>query len=315
MLAQEDLAQVGPLPSAPRPSPAGAVKFGALVALGLAGMAVLSGCTSEPPVSGPESLCSDSVPAPPTVPEHLTDHHDMQYRELAPGTVRIDLIRQTEEDSDGDEDPVALSPFGVYLGSGVFHDTNGNVSLVPELAFGEQLSPEQATRICVDGPWAGDYTIHHQQDGTTQVKGPWTSVTVTRDGDVALVKGPFGQEYRFTEGDGRVALDGPWHSDFTFTRQNGEIRADGPWSFDYTVKQEGNVTRFDGPWTNDFTIERNGDTLRVDGPWSADYTVTRTENSLHVDGPWSADYTATRNGDTVTVEGPWSDDHTIIYKP
>lgn len=266
---------------------AGDSNKGKLLLLGLgAAVAVvgLSGCTapSNPP---PISQCtSDQFTA-------STEDGTLKVEVIPSELGTIDLVRQTttetDTDSDGDTttttEDVPLSPIGVYLGDGIFLDSNGNLSLVPARAFGVQVTPSDATsiRVSPDG-WGNDFTI--ERNGS--------NVEVDAQG--------FGKLNAFTvrEGENSAYIDVPSIGGL------GDVRID----------RRGNTTTIDpvgfGSW-DQMRIVRNGNTIRVEQPgWRSDIIITKTENSFSVDYPgWGGEAKAHFCKDEITIDhyGSWSD--------
>ncbi len=303
----------------------GWARAGLFVAAALAGVAGLAGCAATPSTPPSSTTCT-AVPAAEgnqaaAAMQSQSQTGSMEFQVVPEGLGRIDLIRQTESksttDSDGNtsttEEDVAYSPFGVYLGNGLFHDTNGNLSLVPGLAFQEGFAPAPSSTICFDGPWGADYQVAPDGQGVT-LDGPWGSdFTVTRDGQVTKVDGPWGNDHEVTAQGDTVKVDGPWSKDYKITRSGDTIKSDGPWGDDYTVQKDGDRTQVDGPWGRDYTIQREGNTINVSGPWGSKVSIVREGDTLTVKVPWSADYKIIREGDSVRVDGPWGVDSTTTW--
>ena len=305
------------------PSLGTAARLG-LVALAVAGVAGLAGCDPAPSTPAPPSVCK-AVPAQAgnqaaAALEAQSAAGSMEFQVVPEGLGRVDLLRQTEtktsRDLDGHrttrQEDVPHSPFGVYLGEGLFHDTNGNLSLVPALAFPD-FAPAGSSTVCFDGPWGLDYQVSPQA-GAVRLDGPWgADFDVTRQGELTRIDGPAGADHAIVKSGDTVQVDGPWGRDYTLTRTGDTIRSNWPWNDDYTITRTGETTRVDGPWSRDFTIRREGNRIIVDGPWGNDTTLTRDGDRIVVDGPSARDYTLRREGDTLRIEGRWIDKSTTTY--
>ena len=140
------------------------VGLGAAVAIG-----GLTGCSS-PSTPPPVSQCTST--------DFTASTSDGEFRvEVVPQDLgTVDLVRNTttETDSEGDTETVdvPLSDVGIYLGDGIFFDSNGNLSLIPARAFGVQVTPSDATTIQYQPQgWGNDLTIRRDGRGTASVDG------------------------------------------------------------------------------------------------------------------------------------------------
>lgn len=269
-------------PAAKGPS-AGKIALGVLAAGGA--LVALSGC-SAPDAPPPAEQCTSNSW------ETSTSEGQFKVEVLPEQLGSIDLIRQTETttstDSDGDTetdtDPVALSPIGVYLGDGIFFDTNGNLRLVPARAFGLQITDGDASSI------------------TVEQQGILNDLSIERDGGRVVVDGSgFGRlnSIVVTEGANGATINphgfGNWNS--------------------IKFEQRGNRTIIDphgfGSW-DQIVITRDGNRTTIEQPgwFHTTTTITRTENSIKVDppGPWNTSV-AHFCGDHVKIDptGPWND--------
>ena len=269
------------------PSDAGDSNKGKLALLGLgAAVAVvgLSGCTA-PSTPPPISQCtSDQFSA-------STEAGAFRVEVIPSELGSVDLIRQTttetDTDSDGDTttttEDVPLSPIGVYLGDGIFFDSNGNLSLVPARAFGVQVTPSDASsiRVSPDG-WGNDFSI--ERNGSR--------VEVDAQG--------FGKLNAFTvqEGENSAFIDVPSIGGL------GDVR----------IERRGSTTTIDpvgfGSW-DQIRIVRSGNSIRVEQPgWGGDIVIDKTENSFSVDYPgWGGKTNAHYCEDGLTIDryGSWGD--------
>lgn len=260
---------------------------GALAGLAVTGAVLgLAGTAQAAPA---EASLSQSVSDSLTLP-------DPSFRVIPHGLTRVDLLRQTKEDSDGDSENVPYSAFGIYLGQGLFHDTNGNLVLVPSLAFDESLGINDYSRLEARGGLGADFDLT-RNGGRIEIDGPlWDNYTIREDGSKATLRGP-------TVGGG-----------FDFVRDGNQTRADGPLWNDYSIRADGNVVRVQLPgFAGSFEIKPSADRIEVDGPLWNDTTITRRGDLIQVDGPGFNDYDLRRNGNRIDVDGPGWDDYTITY--
>ncbi|MEW6282618.1 MAG: hypothetical protein AB1758_28675 [Candidatus Eremiobacterota bacterium] len=263
-------------------------KAAAVGALVVVGAGLLAGCgPAPPPVT---QTVTSNLPAA-GISVDANHQGDLGVEVLPPGTARIDLHRETrtERDSDGDShtEDVPYSPVGVYLGNGIFLDTNGNLSLLPERAFEDSDRGAAVGSVEVDGA------------------GLWDNVSVTRDGNRVIVSAPGpANDYTFTHEGNRVQMDGPLWGDVTITREGDHLLVDGPLWGDFHINRSENQVRVTGPAFLGYTITRQGDTLDVDGPLWSDVRIARQGDTIRVDGPAWADMTIRQIGTTTRLEGP-----------
>lgn len=134
----------------------------------------------------------------------------MRFEVLPNAAGKIDLVRQQDSEDDGDGGSRSvdrqLSPLGVYLGDGVFLDSNMNLSFVPSrVVQGPVLEPAQSLEvrgaIRADVSQQGDTTTIQRfgpdqsvrQLGADRVEfrpGSWSSpVQISRSGDTTTIEG------------------------------------------------------------------------------------------------------------------------------
>ncbi|MBN9419445.1 MAG: hypothetical protein J0I12_28580 [Candidatus Eremiobacteraeota bacterium] len=269
----------------------------------LAGGAALTGCTQAPPVQ----------PIQATTPMPL---ENPQLMLLPEGVVRVDLDRSTttttSTDSDGNttssesDDP--YSTVGVYMGGGIFRDTNDNLVFVPQLALGQEVGLTQFQQARLgdsEGRWFGSPTLTRQADG---------SVTTSRLSP---------DSFRSTPGSVQT-ISGRRASD-EVVRTNGglEIREWG--RARYEIKQNGNgiqVFKY-GRQTHTLTrqdntihvqkydrrpdvITQDGGTITVTESYSSrPKTITQTENGFHVEQRGYRPYTVNYSDSEVRSDHNW----------
>ncbi|MCA9794473.1 MAG: hypothetical protein KC910_21845 [Candidatus Eremiobacteraeota bacterium] len=271
---------------------AGLAAAGALAGLSQAAEAAPAGASLSQPVS-------DSLSLP-----------DPSFQVVPEGLTRVDLVRQTSEDSKGNKEDVPYSAFGIYLGHGLFHDTNNNLVLVPSLAFDESVAINDYSRLEARGPLGQDFDITRSQ-GRIEIDGPlWNNYTINESGSKATLRGAgLGGGYDFVHSGDRIEADGPLFADYTVRADGNRLHVQLPGfggSFDITRSPD--RIEVDGPLWNDTTITRRGDQIQVDGPGWNDYDLSRHGNRIEVDGPGWNDYTITYGQDEVHSDGPgWAD--------
>lgn len=273
-----------------------------LVAGTMAGVAGLGAFAPQAQAAPIDRLVTDSI--------SQTD--GLEVTVLPPGTARVDILRKTEERYNpgrtaGDQErDVPYSDVGVNLGGGLFHDSNGNLSLVPTLAAGWQPGISNFKRVEMDIPGYNENltkfgdTIHYKdgrysrnvyvpEHGNLEVhrKGKQTEYEVLQNG--VQYRGKDGLEWRVTQEGNTIKVDGPGDDDYTLNYSKTgidvvgkhvantittsdtkvEIKGSGPDSVITRSGSGGAVTTVEtsGPF-NDYTIVKDGNTIRIDAPFS-----------------------------------------------
>ncbi|MEW6283350.1 MAG: hypothetical protein AB1758_32375, partial [Candidatus Eremiobacterota bacterium] len=154
-------------------------RIAAVVALGLVGVGFLAGCGSS--AAPPQACVSGNYQAA-----------DLSFEVIPIEAPRVDVYRAThsevEKGPDGTEVtrsvPNEYSPFGVYLGDGLFYDFNGNLTMVPQRLAAGPLVPQDATRITVDPTGFNNTTDVTRRGDRVNVDPPgWgNSTDVVKDG-------------------------------------------------------------------------------------------------------------------------------------
>ncbi len=280
----------------------------AFVGLGLAAL-TLAGCgPSVPPIS--DTITTNLPAAGISVDANHTGDYGVEV--LPQGTARIDLHRETrtETDSDGDShtENVEYSPVGVYLGSGVFLDLNGNLSLIPERAFAETSRGAAASHVDIDGPGIFNRIDVRRDAGgvTVDPSGPG-SYRITHEGNRIRVDGPLWADWNISREGDTTRVDLPLWGNFQVTRTENGARVRGPVFLDYAITRQGDQLNVDGPLFNDYTITRQGDALQVSGPAFHRIDVSQHGTTTRQEGRTYA-YNVTRDGNEVKVDGPGWDD-------
>ena len=96
------------------------------------------------------------------------------------GYPRIDVMRRTDTDSEGNEFPVDYSQTGIDLGDGIFYDLAGHITISPDRAMGEQAGKNDFGGAHLDSPG-------------------WNDTRVSRSGENVLVDGPGWNDFRINE--------------------------------------------------------------------------------------------------------------------
>ncbi|MCA9790250.1 MAG: hypothetical protein KC910_00585 [Candidatus Eremiobacteraeota bacterium] len=293
----------------------------ALLVLG--GLAVVAGgLATLPPAATPPpaSQCTSSTWSA------ETNQGEMKVEVIPEQMGSIDIVRQTYTetytDSQGETQTrtvnVDRSPIGVYLGDGLFFDTNGNLAMIPARAFGGPLvEPTQGKTLLEPDGWLNDITIDRQgsevkvdaqgfgvlnsikvTEGTEQTKidpwglGKWNSITITRHGNQTTIDPHgFGSWDAITitrDGNNLRVTEPGWfwnHTNITKTENAYRIDPDGPLNSTSAFFCGDQVTMDSNGILNTITIKNHNGTLEIShpGPWN-DATVTRTDKGVRIDG-------------------------------
>ena len=211
---------------------------GALV--GIAGFTALAPSLAQAaPIS---SLVTDSI----------AETDGLEVTVLPRGTARIDVLRKQNYRPGSvrtvngrrtvrreDVSQAGHSDVGVHLGRGLFHDTNGNLVLVPTMAAGWNDAISDFTRVDMHIPGPDDtvtrfgHTVHHTTSAYNRSiyvetaegrvlehhkKGDKESAYQVLGNGVQFVGESGALEWRVTErGDNAVFVDGPGEQDMTIT--------------------------------------------------------------------------------------------------
>ena len=281
------------------------VKLGFWQKVAAGTMAGIAGFTALAPQA-------NAAPIDNLVTDAISQTDGLEVMVLPTGTARVDILRKTEARyspgrTANNERDVPYSNVGVHLGRGIFHDANGNLSLVPTLAAGWEDGVSDFTRVELDIPGYDEVvtrfgeTVHHKESSYTRnvyVNAPDGDMEVHRKGKMTeyevlpngiQFRGQEGLEWRITESGTTLNVDGPGNDDYTLNysstgidvvgrrRSNTistsptqvQVRGSGS---DISVNRsgpEGTVTTVETSGIfNDYTIIRNGDnSFRVEGPF------------------------------------------------
>lgn len=227
----------------------------------------------------------------------------MEVMLLPRGTPRIDLVRQTEmryQGGDQRERDIPYSDVGVHLGDGLFHDVNGNLSLVPALKFGHEVGATDFRRIDMDVPgWDESVvrfgnTVHYSESpytrhvfaevgGTIRLSNKQGEQTYEQLQNGVQFRSEEGVHWRVTRDGQNIHIDGPGENDSNIFMTEGVLRVSGQRnrrtdaiSLDSSVQINGY-----GPDSN--TRYGSQTTVEVGGPMN-DYTITPTADGYLVEG-------------------------------
>ena len=170
-----------------------------------------------------------------------TDIQVLKVLVLPQGTPRLDVIREQQVygghyDSDQRVVKEDYSQVGVNLGGGLFQDVEGNLSVVPFVTFG----------------W--DLTAHNFQRVDIGEKGQ----SVQRFGNTVHFTESSSKREVYTVKEGRVELQGPRGRTLFERQDDGSIHVKGP-NKEYTVRQEGLYYKVEQAGQPDMTVLRTGD--------------------------------------------------------
>ncbi len=251
---------------------------------------------------------ANAAPTQSIVTQDTSAQDGLEVMVLPHNTPRVDLIRKTYErhDDRGQDRKESYSDVGVHLGGGIFHDTNGNLSLVPSLAAGWNDGITDFSQVEATVPLGYDDTISrfgntvHFKDSPysryvfvelsnrTEIHHRGDVETYELIGDGVQFRSEPGLLWRVTQGaNGTILVDGPGDQDVTlnYGRNGIDVRGQGISNqvhhdanrlairgsgTDYTATRYGNgaLTEIDGGFLNQSSIIRNGDHIRIEGTFS-----------------------------------------------
>lgn len=254
---------------------------------------------------------AQAAPLDQLVTESISQSDGLEVTVLPPGTARVDILRKTEHRrtasrTAGSERDVPYSDVGVHIGRGIFHDSNGNLALIPTLAAGWGDGISDFKRVEMDIPGYDEVvtrfgeTVHHKDgrysrnvyvertDGDLEVhrKGDQTAYEVLPNG--VQFRGEQGLEWRITQDGSVLHVDGPDSDDYTLTYSPTGIDLVGERDANTITTSETQVLiKGSGP---DSSVTRSGagvvTQIETSGPFN-DYTITRQDNLVRIDGPMS----------------------------
>lgn len=195
---------------------------------------------------------AQAAPIGQLVTQSIAETDGLEVTVLPRGTARIDVLRKLEyrpgsvrtvggrrRVSPQDVSQKGYTDVGVHLGRGLFHDTNGNLVLVPTMAAGWNDAITDFTRVDMHIPGPDDtvtrfgHTVHHTTSAynrsiyveTSQgrvlehhKKGDKESLYQVLGNGVQYVGDHGALEWRVTSrGENAVFVDGPGDQDMTIT--------------------------------------------------------------------------------------------------
>lgn len=165
----------------------------------------------------------------------------MEVIVLPRNTPRLDIFQAGKRGIDRDVNPNEYSLVGLSLGNGLFQDTQGNLSVVPFLAYDWDLEAKDFQRVDV-GTKGKERVQRYGQ--TVQ----YTPSSTRRD--------------IYSEAEKSVTLTGS-QGQTTFTRQqDGSLSVQTPHD-QYTIRQDGMFIRIQQQGEPDVNILRSGGEIRV----------------------------------------------------
>jgi hypothetical protein len=269
------------------------------------GMAGIAGLTAIAPTA-------NAAPLDQLVTQSISETDGLEVTVVPPGTARVDILRKTSERHSHDrthgnnERDVPYSDVGVHLGRGLFHDSNGNLSLIPTLAAGWEDTVSDFKRVDLDIPGYNERvtrfgdTVHHKDgrysrnvyvettDGQMEIhrKGDMTKYEVLDNG--LQFRGEDGLEWRITQDGNQLNVDGPDRDDYKLTYS--------PTGIDIVGNRVANTIS-----TTPTRVEVTGSGSDIKVSRSGAGVVTQVEKS----GPFN-DYTIVRDGNTIRIDAPMS---------
>ncbi len=306
--------------TAPQPDEAAshagrALKMAAVVGLALAGVGFLAGCTTSAP-----------PPSSSVVTEHYTAG-DFAVEAIPEGFQRIDVVRGTHTEKVEDQTLTVnndYAPFGVYLGDGLFYDTNGNLVLVPQRAFEGPAVPADSSQVKVDPPGSGNTTkAVFQADGDVQIKidGFGNDFTIHQDGArFTIDPAGWGGSTRITrDGNDTVIDPAGWGNDLNLKRSEGQVQVDpAGWNNTTNIQLGQDRIKLDpAGWRNETVITRAGSTIKIDPEgWGNETTITRSGSVTRIKHPGLGGETVLKHEGNRIVIDPvgWGDQTVVEWK-
>lgn len=239
----------------------------------------------------------------------LAEKKGLEVIVLPHGTARIELIRKTRP-SAFEHAPQSLpdSPVGVHLGGGIFHDSNGNLALIPSLAAGWNDAVKDFKRVEGEVPLAWDDTVSRYANTVHFNDTPYDRTVYVELGNETEVhqqghklgrykvynngvewkgEGPRNRIAVIQKPNGRIFIDGPVNHNVKLKYGKSKIEMDGL-VFDHTVRHgpqdisvRGNGHQFDIHRSND------GKTTQVNSGYFSRNTIVRRGDQIGTDGPLS----------------------------
>lgn len=278
----------------------------------------LFGCSpSPPPPEGSQDADSTMASCRQTDPGL---HFEIIPNDLG----KVDLIRQTTTESDTDSDgntttrtvDVPLSPFGVYLGRGLFYDFHHNLSFVPYRYCHGPVIPPDAPRVMITEFGPDTVVTRNGSQVTVSPNFPLSQTTVTEGSGQVFIDPTGPGDTPITRHENTIVID-PWGplNDVRVTDQGNTIVVEprGYWST-VTLRFTGATVTVERPgWgsSNDSQVTFQGNRIGIDNPGWNDSTVTIDENAIRNDGPAWMRSEVRRDGNVINIIRKAAPDSTI----
>lgn len=270
------------------------VKVAAAVGLALAGVGFLAGCTDVQP-----------RPAPPesSIVTEFYTQADFKVEVVPEGMQRVDVVRGTHTETvertvNGETRKESrtvkndYSPFGVYLGDGLFYDLNGNLVEVPQRAFGQPLAPQEFHEVKHDPEGWANTTIARQDGTTVRIDEGWGTgeTVITREGGrITIDPSGWGNSTEITRKGNHTDIDpSGWGNTTAMDRTREGVQVDpAGWGNTTHVRLGQDRVEVDPEgWSNSTVITQHGNQIKIDPDgWANDTIITRTDGEIRINHP------------------------------
>jgi hypothetical protein len=226
--------------------------------VGAASLAVMSGAMAF----APKAM---AAPIDALVTQEISETDGLEVTILPRGTARVDLLRKTKPSGDNQPYKVGHTDVGVHIGRGVFHDTNGNLVLVPSLAAGWDDVVTDFTRVEMEIPGSDD--------------------TVTKYGNTTIHKSSSSKREAYVNQGNIMEFHqkGGHESQYEVLNNGVQFRSEDG-GLEWRVTQNGNVVNVDGPGDNDVTVTFAERGIDVVGKNNLHNEITITDSDIRVKG-------------------------------
>ena len=222
-------------------------------------MATMAGIMAFAPTA------AKAAPIDALVTQEISESDGLDVTILPRGTARVDILRKTTRSVDDKPYKVSHTDVGVHIGRGLFHDTNGNLVLVPSLAAGWEDTVSDFTRVDMDIPGTDD--------------------TVTRYGQTVIHKKSSSNRQAFVDKGNVMEFHrkGGHESQYEVLNNGVQYRGESG-SLEWRVTQQGNVVNVDGPGKNDLNITFAENGIDVVGQDGRHNEVVISDTDIRVKG-------------------------------
>ena len=238
--------------------------------VGAATLATVSGAMAFAPKAHAAQAPIDAL-----VTQQISETDGIEVTVLPRGTARVDLLRNETRYSDSEHvDRASHSDVGVHIGRGVFHDTHGNLVLVPTLAAGWEDVVTDFTRV--------------------EMKIPGSDDTVTKYGNTTIHKKSSANRQAFVDKGNIMEFHkkGGHESQYEVLNNGVQYRAESG-GVAWRVTQDGNIVNVDGPGDNDVKVTFNESGIDVVGKDRSN-KISLSDNKIKVKGS-GTDYEVKRS--------------------